>query len=103
VRGIERADEIIAVPGIDVILIGPNDLSHSMGFAGDTSRDELKQAVDALAAKLRAANRAFGLPVSAAGAQEWVAKGATFLYHPMEWLLRSALEQLKHQLPQKPL
>jgi 4-hydroxy-2-oxoheptanedioate aldolase len=101
VRGIEYADEILAVHGIDVILIGPNDLAHSMGFAGDTSRTELKQAVDALAARLRAARRAFGLPVTAASAPEWVAKGAGFLYHPMEWLLRAALDQLKQQLPQQ--
>ncbi len=98
VAGIERADEIIAVPGIDVILIGPNDLSHSMGFAGDTSRPELIAAVDALAARLRAANRAFGLPVTTEKAREWVVKGATFLYHPMEWLLRQSLTQLKQNL-----
>src|SRR5215472_11248182 len=31
VKAIEAADEILAVPGIDVIFIGPNDLHNSMG------------------------------------------------------------------------
>ncbi len=31
VKGIEAADEILSVPGIDVVFIGPNDLHNSMG------------------------------------------------------------------------
>ena len=31
VKGIEAADEILSVPGIDVVFIGPNDLHHSLG------------------------------------------------------------------------
>ncbi|HUL50979.1 MAG TPA: aldolase/citrate lyase family protein [Candidatus Nitrosotalea sp.] len=31
VKAIEAAEEIISVPGIDVIFIGPNDLTNSMG------------------------------------------------------------------------
>jgi 4-hydroxy-2-oxoheptanedioate aldolase len=33
VDGVERADEILRVPGIDVVFIGPNDLHNSMGRA----------------------------------------------------------------------
>jgi 4-hydroxy-2-oxoheptanedioate aldolase len=31
VKAIEGADEILSVPGIDVVFIGPNDLHHSLG------------------------------------------------------------------------
>ncbi|MHB8901200.1 MAG: HpcH/HpaI aldolase family protein [Thermoguttaceae bacterium] len=34
IDGVQRADEILAVPGIDAVLIGPYDLSASMGLAG---------------------------------------------------------------------
>jgi 2-keto-3-deoxy-L-rhamnonate aldolase RhmA len=34
IDGVRRADEILAVPGIDAVLIGPYDLSASMGLAG---------------------------------------------------------------------
>jgi 2-keto-3-deoxy-L-rhamnonate aldolase RhmA len=33
-EAVERIEEIVAVPGIDVVFIGPNDLSYSYGFRG---------------------------------------------------------------------
>src|SRR5689334_5991530 len=33
IHAIERADEILSVPGIDVVFVGPNDLHNSMGRA----------------------------------------------------------------------
>lgn len=32
IEGVERADEILSVPGVDACFIGPNDLSASMGL-----------------------------------------------------------------------
>lgn len=32
IRGVEAAEEILSVPGIDAVFIGPNDLHHSMGL-----------------------------------------------------------------------
>ncbi len=32
IRAVERADEILSVPGIDAVFIGPNDLAASMGL-----------------------------------------------------------------------
>ena len=36
-EGVENIDEIIAVPGIGVIFIGPSDLSTSMGYASQAA------------------------------------------------------------------
>jgi 4-hydroxy-2-oxoheptanedioate aldolase len=91
VPGLERWDEIAAAPGIDLVLIGPNDLSHSMGFRGDTGRPEVVEAVAALAARLRAKGRAFGLPVTPDSAADWVSRGATFLYTTLQTLLAPGL------------
>lgn len=33
IQAVERVDEILSVPGVDVALIGPNDLSASMGIS----------------------------------------------------------------------
>jgi len=33
-EGLENVDEIMAVPGVDVALIGPNDFSFSLGVMG---------------------------------------------------------------------
>src|SRR5713226_7375635 len=47
VKAIEALDEILSVPGIDVIFIGPNDLHHSMGKppAFDSSDPQFTAAV----------------------------------------------------------
>jgi 4-hydroxy-2-oxoheptanedioate aldolase len=39
----ENLDEIIKVPGIDVIMVGPLDLSASLGKTGDTSCKEVQE------------------------------------------------------------
>ena len=42
---VEHVEEIIAVPGIDAVLIGPYDLSASMGLLGQTSAPEVVEAI----------------------------------------------------------
>ena len=41
---IANADEIAAVPGVDVLLIGSNDLCAEMGIPGDFGSDRLAEA-----------------------------------------------------------
>jgi 2-keto-3-deoxy-L-rhamnonate aldolase RhmA len=98
VEGVRRLSDIAAVPGIDLFLLGPNDLSHSMGFAGDLTQPDLMATIDQLASDLRARGCAFGLPVRAEQMREWIDKGATFLYHPLEWLVRPAFSRLMGDL-----
>jgi 2-keto-3-deoxy-L-rhamnonate aldolase RhmA len=44
-RAVERIDEIAATPGVDVMFIGTNDLSFSLGFRGDQSHPKVKEAI----------------------------------------------------------
>ena len=37
IEAVKNVRDILAVPGIDAILIGPNDLSASMGLSGNTA------------------------------------------------------------------
>lgn len=43
---IDRADEILAVDGIDVAFVGENDLSAAYGHPGETDRPAVTEAVD---------------------------------------------------------
>ena len=43
-KAIENADEIAAVPGVDVLLIGTNDLCAEMGIHGDFGNDRVADA-----------------------------------------------------------
>jgi 4-hydroxy-2-oxoheptanedioate aldolase len=42
----EHLDEIAAVPGVDIILVGPLDLSASLGMAGQTGSKEVQQIIE---------------------------------------------------------
>src|SRR6185437_1238703 len=41
IAGVEHVPEIAAVPGIDVLLIGPSDLAQSMGYPGQLGHPEV--------------------------------------------------------------
>lgn len=45
-EAIENVDEIAAVKGIDVLLVGPNDLSISMGIPGEYDNPEFLAAIE---------------------------------------------------------
>lgn len=46
--GVERASETLAVDGVDVVLVGQNDLSASHGFPGRTDLEAVRADVDAI-------------------------------------------------------
>ncbi len=45
-RAVENADKIAAVPGLDVLLIGTNDLCLEMGIPGQLDHERVKAAFD---------------------------------------------------------
>jgi 4-hydroxy-2-oxoheptanedioate aldolase len=47
--GVEQADAIAAVEGLDFIFVGPADLSQSMGFPGQSLRPEVTKAIKSVA------------------------------------------------------
>jgi 2-dehydro-3-deoxyglucarate aldolase/4-hydroxy-2-oxoheptanedioate aldolase len=49
-EAVERLDELLAVPGVDVGLIGPNDLSIALGVAGRMRDPVLERAIEAMMA-----------------------------------------------------
>jgi len=57
--GVEAADEIAAVPGVDGVFVGPSDLSASMGLLGQQSHPDVVAAVR----RTFAAAAAAGTPV----------------------------------------
>jgi 4-hydroxy-2-oxoheptanedioate aldolase len=95
---VDRAEEILAVPGVDACFIGPNDLSWSMGLKG--RRDE-KHAEALL--RVRDAGRATGTPVglhcgSAEEVVERIGQGFQFLacQNEMAFMMSGVSGALKH-------
>ncbi len=62
---IQNADAIAGTPGVDVMLIGPNDLSISLGVPGDLMSPAMNRAMDRVAAACRKAGKVFGMHAGA--------------------------------------
>lgn len=58
---VANVDEIAAVQGIDVLFIGPYDLSGSMGILGQISDPRVETAIEKVRAVCAAANLPFGI------------------------------------------
>jgi 4-hydroxy-2-oxoheptanedioate aldolase len=98
IESVAGRDELAAItghPDVDLILIGPNDLAHSMGFSGDTTRPELQDAVKDIAARVTGIGKPFGLPVTIQSADAWTGRGARFLYTNLEQFVAPAIAELR--------
>ncbi|OCB38138.1 aldolase [Mycobacterium malmoense] len=60
-QAVEATDAIAAVEGIDMILLGPSDLTAEMGIHGDYENDHFHLAVESVAAACRAHGVALGV------------------------------------------
>jgi 2-keto-3-deoxy-L-rhamnonate aldolase RhmA len=77
---VDIAGEVAALDGVDVLFVGPADLSHAMGIPGEVTNPRFIEALDHVAAVARAAGKAPGMLVR--GADEvagYRARGFTFL------------------------
>src|SRR5690606_28760967 len=80
VAALEAVEEIAAVDGVDAVFFGPGDLAASMGKIGRASDDDVTAAIDAAAAKVRAAGKAVGvLAANADLAERHVRNGYDFV------------------------
>ena len=77
---VQKASEIAAVEGVDVLFIGPLDLSVSMGMPDHYESPEFLKALDQVAEACKAHGKAAGILVPKPEYLEsWIAKGFTFL------------------------
>ena len=80
VQGLENLEDIIAVPGLDVIFLGPYDLSQSLGIPGQVSDprvvDRMKKAADLI----NGAGLTVGtFPDSPEAAKRWIDAGVRYV------------------------
>ena len=63
IRGVAALNEILAVPGLDAIMVGPYDLSGSMGMPGDFGNPEFEKVMAEIASTAREFKVAMGAHV----------------------------------------
>ncbi len=60
---VEAADAIASVDGVDVLFVGPADLSHALGVPGQIDHDEYRMAIERVANAARSHDKACGVLV----------------------------------------
>lgn len=94
-EAIGSANEIAAVEGIDVLLVGALDLSHDLGFPGETNRSEIMSAIETVAAAAERHGKVLGaVPSTADSIQDHVSLGARYVVVTAESLMRPTLSRL---------
>src|ERR1700736_778020 len=70
-EGLANVAEIAAVPGVDVVFVGPMDLSQALGYPGDLARPEFRRLVE----RAFEAAHAAGATTGTSGGAGWVRYG----------------------------
>ncbi len=102
VAAVAAADEIAALDGVDVLFVGPRDLSHDLGVPGDVTAPAFVEALEAVLAAGRRHGKACGLLVTdGAAAAQRLGQGWSFVAIGSDSTLlaaasRAALQQARH-------
>lgn len=76
---VENLDHILKIPEIDVIFIGPMDLSQSLGVIGQASHPLVLETIDLIIKKVIAAGKVVGIVATADTAQSYIDRGVQYL------------------------
>ncbi|GAA5235770.1 4-hydroxy-2-oxoheptanedioate aldolase [Verticiella sediminum] len=80
VAGLEALDDILAVPDVDGVFIGPADLSANMGYMGNPGHPEVQDAIDDAVRRIAKAGKAPGiLHADPTLCRHWLSLGALFV------------------------
>jgi 2-keto-3-deoxy-L-rhamnonate aldolase RhmA len=101
-QGLANVDDILSVPGIDVVQIGSSDLSASMGFGGDLAAVDVLAAIDRIVAAARRHGVASGVGSFAGFTPErmrhYLQSGAQFVNITTQSLLLAGARHWKERL-----
>ena len=79
-KAVENLDEILDVPGIDVVFVGPYDLSSSLGHVGEINHPEVIECIKGIIAKASAKGVKIGcFADTVEGGKKWRDLGGKFI------------------------
>ena len=79
-KAVENLDEILDVPGIDVVFIGPYDLSSALGHVGEIDHPEVVECIKGIIAKASAKGVKLGcFADTVEGGKKWRDLGVKFI------------------------
>ena len=106
IEAVNNLEEILSCPGLDGTIVGPYDLSASMGYPGDYNRDDVLEALQKVESTTLASNKSLGFHVIESDHSftlQKINKGYTFLAFSIDFfflgdLARNQMEILKGKI-----
>lgn len=102
IDAVNHIDEILKVEGIDGTIIGPYDLSGSMGYPGEFEREDVKEAVAKVLDKCKEYNVPSGFHVVDTNPEQLkrkIEQGCTFLAYGIDYFfMRDAAMNGMHKI-----
>lgn len=98
VPAFEKLDELLNVPGVDAVFIGPHDLSVNMGLPEMYDHHEYEKVVEEIIRRCRAKNVAVGIHFSESPDRQvkWANAGANIIIHSSDIAIFS--QKLAHDM-----
>lgn len=81
---VDDVDAIAAVEGIDALLIGPADLSGSLGVPGEFNHPKMDEAIAKTAAACKKHGKIFGMHAAEPLLRKWIPSGLTLRMNSMD-------------------
>ena len=82
IDAVEHLEEIVQVEGIDAYIVGPNDLSGSVGHIGRVTHPDMMPIYDRIGEVMKKYNKLFGVSMGFVPEviDQWLARGARMIF-----------------------
>lgn len=98
---VESIENIAALPGIDALLVGPNDLANSLGCTGDIMGNTVDTALGKIAKAAQNNGKVFGIHGSDALLARWIPQGLTLVMNNLDInILTSGMREIREKYGQ---
>ena len=89
---VDAIDEYLAIDGIDVLFLGPTDLSQSLGHPGDLRHPDVLRALERVADAVIGTDKTLGIYAGTVDmTKEWLDRGARYFTTSLEPFLRDGM------------
>lgn len=89
---VDAIEEYVAIDGVDVLFLGPTDLSQSLGHPGNPGHPDVIAAMERVAQVVVPSDKVLGIYAgTAAMTREWLERGARYFTTGLEVFLREGM------------
>ena len=89
---VDAIDAYLAIDGVDVLFIGPTDLSQSLGYPGEVKHPDVLRAMGRVADAVVGSDKTLGIYAGTVDmTKEWLDRGARYFTTSLEPFLRDGM------------